>query len=105
MTKVWNVLLCTFQRLFDSPENLTSLAETESQVEVKAFQLIYGENIIQGKYYTGKIFYGEDIIRGKYYTGKLLYGENIIQGKYYMGKLSKVQIKTWLIGSFAIRQP
>ena len=81
------------------------MAETESQVEVKAFQLIYGENIIQGKYYTGKIFYGEDIIRGKYYTGKILYGDYIIRGKYYTGKMSKVQIKTWLIGSFAIRQP
>ena len=68
-------------------------------------KILYGENILRGRYYTGKILYGENIIRGKYYTGTILYGENIIRGKYHTGKMSKVQIKTWLIGSFAIRQP
>ena len=52
LTSVWTPpsfhrRYCTFTRLVYSPANLISLAETESQVEVKAFQFICsrGENV------------------------------------------------------------
>ena len=59
LTSVWTdpsfhrrYCYCTLPRLVYSPENLISLAETESQVEVKAFQFICSRG---GKCRTQKV--------------------------------------------------
>ena len=63
LTSVWTdpsfhrrYCYCTLPRLVYSPENLISLAETESQVEVKAFQFICSRGgKRQLKNFTGRL--------------------------------------------------